>query len=205
MSLGTLDTGARPRGFAPRRLLPRDLGTPVWTAVLVLALLGTATLGYLLLEARQENALIRGLVAGRDLAIPADAGPELIRARAQFLLRYADATSAEALVAPMTGTGDVKGLAALWYDIGNRRLRDGFAAIDRQDVDGAAANVRLAKDAYRASLRLDPGAFDAKVNLDIASRLVRDFPSVEQEGEDDPEAQPKKVWTDLPGLPKGLP
>jgi len=34
---------------------------------------------------------------------------------------------------------------------------------------------------------------------------VRDFPELEVTGDDDVPATPKKLWTELPGLPKGLP
>ena len=65
--------------------------------------------------------------------------------------------------------------------------------------------TRLAKDDYRLALRLDPTAWDIKFNFDVAMRIVRDFPGYEQEGEDVPPDAPKRLWTDLPGVPKGLP
>ncbi len=36
-------------------------------------------------------------------------------------------------------------------------------------------------------------------------RLVRDFPQLDVEGEEIPPEAAKKLWTDLPGLPRGLP
>jgi mxaK protein len=65
--------------------------------------------------------------------------------------------------------------------------------------------VRLAKDGYRRSLALDPGLWDAKYNLDVAMRLVRDFPQIDRMSEEEPADLPVRLWSDLPGLPRGLP
>jgi mxaK protein len=62
----------------------------------------------------------------------------------------------------------------------------------------------LARDFYTRALRIEPQFWDAKYNLDIAMRLVRDFPDVEIHG-DDQKRPTSKLWTDLPGLPKGGP
>ncbi|MBM3654860.1 MAG: MxaK protein, partial [Alphaproteobacteria bacterium] len=50
-----------------------------------------------------------------------------------------------------------------------------------------------------------PEYWDAKYNLDVAVRLVRDFPDFERKSGDELSADPKKLWTDIPGKPKGLP
>ncbi len=62
----------------------------------------------------------------------------------------------------------------------------------------------LARDFYVRALRLEPGFWDAKYNLDVAMRLVRDFPDVQIQG-DDRKRPTSRLWTDLPGLPKGGP
>jgi mxaK protein len=58
---------------------------------------------------------------------------------------------------------------------------------------------------FRSLLRLKPDDWDAKYNYDIAMRLVRDLPKGEGEDQHDPLKTPEKLWTDLPGVPKGLP
>jgi mxaK protein len=136
--------------------------------------------------------------------VPPDARRELLLARADFLLTRGMVEEAEALIDPLTRAGDPGSLAALLYNLGNGRLRRAFDAISDRKIDEASSNVRVAKEHYRRSLAIEPGAFDAKVNLDLAMRLVRDFP--EREGaEEEGQAEPKNLWTDLPGLPKGLP
>ena len=182
-------------------------------------ILGTALLGALALAAfavaavslwqvwrdKSANALIRGLVAGRDLEIPADAPPELIHARARFLMSHVRLEEGEGLVQAMQRTGDDAALARLLYDVGNARLRAAFRGVEDQDVDEAVPHVRVAKDTYRRALALAPGNVDAKVNLDLAMRLVRDFPELGEEATEDPKSKPKNLWTELPGTPEGLP
>ena len=65
--------------------------------------------------------------------------------------------------------------------------------------------VMLAKAEYRNALRIDPQNWNAKYNLDVAMRLVRDLPQAVGEDEEKPLETPEKLWTDLPGVPKGLP
>ena len=79
--------------------------------------------------------------------------------------------------------------------------------VGQEHVVQALSNAltQLAKDEYRLALRLDPSNWDIKHNLDVAMRLVRDFPGYEGEAEEVPEDAPKNLWTDLPGVPRGLP
>ncbi len=182
-------------------------------------LLGTALLGAIALIAfalaavsllqvwgdKSANALIRGLAAGRDLEIPAEAPPELIHARARFLMSHARLEEGEGLVQAMQRTGNEEMLARLYYDVANARLRAAFRGVEDRDIDEAAPHVRVAKDTYRRALALTPANIDAKVNLDLAMRLVRDFPEFGGEGVEDPKTKPKNLWTELPGTPKGLP
>jgi mxaK protein len=87
----------------------------------------------------------------------------------------------------------------------NARMRASIKAIEQGNFDRATPLVALAKSEYRAVLGLEPGNWDAKHNLDVAMRLVRDLPRAEGEDEAGKDEPPAKLWTDLPGVPKGLP
>jgi mxaK protein len=91
------------------------------------------------------------------------------------------------------------------YNMANARMRAAMTAIGKGDYDKAIPLVTLSKSEYRNALRLDPEDWDAKYNLDIAMRLVRDLPQAVGEDEEKPLQTPEKLWTDLPGVPKGLP
>ncbi|ODN71801.1 hypothetical protein [Methylobrevis pamukkalensis] len=183
----------------------RDPLTPLLVLLALAGLAAAAVAGWQVLAGKRTNAVIRDLAAGRDIAVPMDAPAELLLARGDFLVRYDRVDAAEGLIEPMTRAGRPDLLADLWYTIGHGRMLTAFEGVADQDVDAATPQVRIAKEAYRRALALEPQAYDAKVNLDLAMRLVRDFPSSEAEGSEDPEAQPKNLWTDLPGLPRGLP
>ena len=45
----------------------------------------------------------------------------------------------------------------------------------------------------------------SKFNLDVASRLIRDFPEFDRASGDEMRAEPKQIWTDIPGQPRGGP
>ena len=183
-------------------------GTVASALLLATALAGfgvAAIYGWQVWQDKRVNALIRGLAAGRDLAVPAEAPPELLHARARFLMTHARLEEGEALLEAARRSGDDALLARLYYDVGNARLRAAFLGVEDRDLDEAVPQVRVAKDAYRRSLALSPDNVDAKVNLDLAMRLVRDFPEGGQDGVEDPKSQPKNLWTELPGTPKGLP
>ncbi|WP_261402072.1 hypothetical protein [Chenggangzhangella methanolivorans] len=153
---------------------------------------------------RAERAVFIALASKRDVAPPDDASAELVFARAHFLLVRDRIDEAQSLVGRIVGQGDRHVTARFYYDVGNARARRAVGAVEASQIDKAIPEVRLAKDAFRASLRADPGLWDARYNLDVVMRLVRDFP--EFEGlEEETKAQPKKLWTDLPGRPRGLP
>jgi mxaK protein len=129
----------------------------------------------------------------------------LLLARVRFLLDRGRIDEAQAIAdisAPRTMPA---ARAALLYNLANARLRLAVEAIEKGALDAAIAHVNLAKKAYRETLRLDPGAWDAKYNLDVAMRLVRDLPQGEETDEEEAPDQPVQLWTDLPGVPKGLP
>jgi len=158
-----------------------------------------------------DNRLIADLQAGRDIEVDANARPAVVLARALSLLDREQIDPALPLVETLAAAADnnpqrrAVAVAAL-YSMGNARMRQALDLLERGGLsDGATAPVRLAKDAYIRALRLDPQHWDAKYNLDVASRLVRDFPVNEQEDEGDPPDPISKLWTELPGVPRGLP
>ncbi|WP_238123083.1 MULTISPECIES: hypothetical protein [unclassified Xanthobacter] len=153
----------------------------------------------------RDNRTILGLAAGRDLAVADDAAPRLLFARAHFLMTHDQLNDAQHVVDVITRSDDTAMAAAALYDLGNTRLARAIDLLERMAVDAAIPEIRLAKENYRATLRHAPSLWDAKYNLDIALRLIRDFPEIERELEEEPRQTPKRLWTDLPGLPKGLP
>ncbi|MDQ2081632.1 hypothetical protein RA307_15710 [Xanthobacteraceae bacterium Astr-EGSB] len=175
-------------------------------AALGIVVLAGATSVWLVVSAWHDNRTIAGLGAGRDLPVGAGARAEVVFARASFLLDRDRIDEAQALVDDIEAGGNPRLLAAFRYNIANARLRKAFDLLEQNRIDPAIPLVRLAKDDYRASLALVPDEWDARHNLDVAMRLVRDFPQVGQGLEEDaPPEPPKQLWTDLPGLPKGLP
>ena len=151
------------------------------------------------------NTQISALRAGRDTPVATDAKPELLFARIEFLARRDEIDAARVLVDALDHDGRDDLSAMSRYALANALLRKAFDLIERGDLDGAAPFVNLSKREYRRALQLAPSYWDAKFNFDVASRLVRDYPSFEQENGDELQAEPKKLWTDVPGVPKGLP
>jgi mxaK protein len=153
---------------------------------------------------RSERAVADSLASNHDVRPPDDASGELVFARAYFLLVRDRIDEAQSLVGQIVERGGPEVAARFHYDVGNARARRAVGAVESSQIDKAIPEVRLAKEAYRAALRADPGLWDARYNLDVVMRLVRDFPELEA-GEDETKAQPKRLWTDLPGRPRGLP
>ena len=179
----------------------------VFAALLAMLLLALGALGWSLWLTRgalRVNADLAALAAGRDRAVAPDAAPRLVEARAAWLLGRDRIEEAEAFGPVIDGWHDAAARAIYRYNRANARLRRAFELIEARKLEAAAPQVALAKADYRAALAEDPGFFDAKVNLDLAQRLVRDLPREEQEGEE-PDAPPKALWTELPGVPGGEP
>jgi mxaK protein len=153
----------------------------------------------------RSNALISELRAGYDQPVPPGAAPELILARIEFLSKRDDIDAARVLLDSLDRAGAEELAAKGRYVLGNALLRRAFDLIERGDLDGAGPFVNLSKREYRRALQLSPTYWDAKFNFDVATRLIRDYPGFEQENGDEIEAEPKKLWTDVPGVPKGLP
>lgn len=177
------------------------LALAVWVALTGAGLVATAVQ---FIGVNADNRAIRSLAGGRDIALRDDADPRAAHARALYMSLRDRPQDAEALLSALEG-GAPKLRSEYHYAIGNARMRIGFDRIERNRIDEATALVNLAKASYREALRAWPGNYDAKVNLDLAMRLVRDMPRHPQDGDEDPDAQPRRVWTDLPGLPRGAP
>ena len=151
-----------------------------------------------------DNRTISRLVTGHDVGIGNGASAAVAFARAKFLMDHDELEKAQPVVERVVRSGSVREGAEILYNSGNARLRHAILLIEDGKFDSAAADVVLARDFYERALRLQPGFWDAKFNLDIAMRLVRDFPATEIPGEET-ERPTSKLWTDLPGLPKGGP
>lgn len=184
----------------------RKVRTVALATALVASVSTLAALTWRLAEIRRDNGIIDALKAGDDVAVdPRSASGEVLIARSAFLLARDRREEAQALLDASSTITDPKLRARLIANHANARIRDAIAAVERADNDKAIPITRLAKDEYRLALRLDPDVWDIKYNFDVAMRIVRDFPGYEKEGEEVPPDAPKRLWTDLPGVPKGLP
>lgn len=151
------------------------------------------------------NEAVEALRAGRDIDIDVEAPPEALFARIAFLSKRDQLDQARALLEALDRRGDAQIRAYAHYSLANALLRTALEHIERSELEAAGPFVNLSKREYRRALQLDPEFWDAKFNIDVAARLVRDFPDFERKGGDELSADPKKLWTDIPGKPKGLP
>jgi mxaK protein len=159
--------------------------------------------GWFYLRCR-ENRTITELIHGYDRTVGTREAPELMFARAKFYLDRDEFEQAQPLTEAVVQSASRSMAADLLYDAGNSRLHHAIHLIEDNKFDSATADVVLARDYYFRALRIEPQFWDAKYNLDIAMRLVRDLPDVQIPG-DDTKRPTSKLWTDLPGLPKGGP
>lgn len=175
------------------------------TGAAILLPLATFVSGFFWIKARGANEAIAQLAAGRDLAVDEGAAPQLVAARIAYLAQREEFDRARAFVESFDGRVPAALAAAARYNLGNAFLRKGFAALEKGDFDHSTPFIVLARREYRRALQLSPEFWDAKFNLDVASRLIRDFKEYERKEGDELPADPKKIWTDIPGAPKGLP
>lgn len=190
-----------------RRLAPlwRETRSPLLLLAVLLSAAAAVCATLQWREAVITDDEISALRAGRDRPVASDAAPELLLAQIEFLAKRDDVGSARTMVDTLDRPGRETLAAKGRYVLGNALLRRGFDLIERGDLDGAGPLINLAKREYRRALWLAPSYWDAKFNFDVAARLIRDYPAFEQENGDVLEAEPKKLWTDVPGVPKGLP
>ncbi|MGH8503607.1 MAG: hypothetical protein ACREVE_14260 [Gammaproteobacteria bacterium] len=159
---------------------------------------------FALYRAESANATIARLLDGYDVSVDDDAPAEVLLARTHFLMRRDRFDEASELFAAIERRNDTGYRSQLLYNMANARLRSAIELVEGRDYDRSVAMVQLAKDLYREALKEKPGLWDAKYNLDVAMRLVRDLPQVSSGGDEDEELS-KKLWTQMPGFPRGLP
>lgn len=152
-----------------------------------------------------SNDKITALSQGRDVDIGPDPAPELIVARIAFLAPRGDLDQSRVLLEALDRDGDASLRARGHYLLANGLLRKALDQLDASQIEAATPLINLSKREYRRALELAPDDWDAKFNLDVAARLVRDFPEYEKKSGDELTTDPKKLWTDVPGKPKGLP
>lgn len=182
-----------------RRGLPAILGIIVLASAVI-----TIDATWSIYGAMRDNRTIRALHAGHEAQLRPGAAPRAVHARALFLA-WRDRTAEAEALGPRMAEGPDRLRSGYHLAIGNARMRAAYELIEVGRPDDAIPEVSLAKRAYRDALWAWPGNYDAKVNLDLAMRLVRDMPREGEDGNEDPDAKPRQVWTDLPGLPRGAP
>ena len=188
------------------RALWREAKSSILVALFLALILTTAALLAEWRGAVVANDAIEALREGRDVAVDANGRPEAILARVAFLAAVqSEVDRARALVEALDRSGGIEARARGHYLLANALLRKAFDHIERSELEAANPFVNLAKREYRRALQLAPNYWDAKFNFDVAARLVRDFPDFERKSGDELSADPKKLWTDIPGKPKGLP
>lgn len=151
------------------------------------------------------NEVVEALRAGRDIPVDIEALPEALLARIAFLAKRDRLDEARGFLEALDRSGGAQMRARAHYLVANALLRKALDHIERSELEAASPFVNLSKREYRRALQLDPEFWDAKFNIDVAARLVRDFPEFERKSGDELSADPKKLWTDIPGKPKGLP
>lgn len=179
---------------------------PLLWGLAVLAAASCTIAALQLFSAQRVNKQIQGLQSGIDDASVTSSAPEqLVLARVNELIRRDRLDEAQALANAAASRLSPMARAKVLYNIANERTRRAIALVQKSDLDGATALVNLAKSEYRIALRLYPDDWNAKYNLDVAMRMVRDLPVGEADEDEIPPDAPKRIWTDLPGVPKGLP
>lgn len=153
----------------------------------------------------QANRTIDALEGGRDITVTADAPAPVLAARVGFVAGRGRWEEAEPLLAALDARGETGAIARSRYQIANARMREAFGLLARGELGKAGPQVTLARQDYRRALSAMPDFWDAKFNLDVASRLIRDYPELRRGEGDELRVEPKTIWTDIPGQPKGGP
>ena len=178
------------------------------TLLVLLPILLAAAAAVLALAAWRDtrtNAAIAELEAGRDIAVLPDAPDALLVARVKFLAFRDRLGETEPLLETLDNRRSGDAAARARYIVANARIREAFRLIERSELDKAGPQVTLARQDYRRALQARPDFWDAKFNFDVASRLIRDFPEFDRKFGDELKAEPKQIWTDIPGQPRGGP
>jgi mxaK protein len=179
-------------------------GPLIWLLALM-AFLASVTALVDLWQTRNANDAIRSLTANKEVQVDSKSAPsQVILARINELIFHDRLEDAQTLLSSAETRIDPHTRALALYNIANERTRKGAEFVRKGDLDHAAALINVAKSEYRLALKLFPNDWNAKFNLDVAMRIVRDLPQAENLPDNEQET-PKKLWTDLPGVPKGLP
>lgn len=158
-------------------------------------------------KAVAANADIAALLAGHDI-VPerlAVASPSVQLARAVYFVRHERYDDALELLDLLETRGDAAFRADVYYNQGNLQLIQALDRVEKSEIDQARVYAELAKEAYRRALLLAPGHWDAKYNLEVAMRLMPEMDRVSHADDEPPRAESKRLWTGLPGFPRGLP
>jgi mxaK protein len=184
----------------------RRLRTALLWGLAGLSIVAVGVLGQKYIAACQANGIIADLKQQRDVAIDErTASGNVVLARVNELLRRDRFGEAQALANTAGPRLTPKLHAQTLYNLANSRIRQAIVLVEKGDLDSGTALVNVAKSEYRLALRLVPDDWDLKYNLDVAMRMVRDLPVGDSEAQDVPPDAPTRLWTDLPGIPKGLP
>jgi mxaK protein len=161
-----------------------------------------------IIEIRDRNGAVAQLMEGRDVEVDPLTAPDALRlARQYFLIVHDQIEDAQIFTDIAMPRADTHIRTLLLYNLANARVRQAFAYIENGDLDRAGSAIGLAKANYRQALHLEPQNWNLKHNLDVAQRLVRDLPRASEADDEElpPSKKAKPLWTDLPGLPRGLP
>ncbi|HWP01041.1 MAG TPA: MxaK protein [Methylococcus sp.] len=158
-------------------------------------------------SAAAANAAISSLLSGHDLPPEriVDAPLFVLLARALYLGRQDRYEEAVELLRYLESRGDACFRSNVYFDQGNLHLRRALDAVAQAEFTRAAGFAELAKEAYRRSLQIEPTNWDAKYNLEVAMRLSPDFERATGEAEEEATGEESRLWTTLPGFPRGLP
>jgi mxaK protein len=179
---------------------------PSLIVVLPVLLLATAAaFGIEAWRLERANRTIAALERGTDAEVSANAPGPVLAARVAFLAKRGRLDEVEPLLSGLEAGDDRGNLARARYTLANARLRDAFGLLARGELDKAGPLVTLSRQDYRRALRERPDFWDAKFNLDVASRLIRDYPELNRTDGDELRSEPKKIWIDIPGQPRGGP
>jgi mxaK protein len=166
------------------------------------ALAGTGAIG--VWRARGENAAIAALVAGRDVAVAADAAAPVLAARARYLIGRHDLAGAQAVIDGMANEDDAAIRASVLLALGNAHMRQAYVMISKIPFWKVRPVIALAKSEYRQAVQLNPGDWDARYNYAIASSLVHDQEQAKPTT-GDVMSHERASWPDIPGAPNGMP
>ncbi|HLS42600.1 MAG TPA: hypothetical protein VK026_04930 [Paenalcaligenes sp.] len=193
-----------------KSVLSRAYGIALWVAILLIAGLLVQQI-YLLRTTQQDQQRLQRLAQGYNEAVSPNDRLPLVFAKAHYAAyreQFDEATLLTETLAVRAEQPDEQRLAAdAFYNLANARLRQGIEWIQQGDLNQAGQALNLARDYYTRSLTLVPDHWSARYNLDINARMARQLPRQSISDEDEPNEvkKPEELWSEVPGLPSGLP